>query len=111
MNDQGKVAAVGGEKDIFLTINGMKIAKHENYQWTSLVPGYKVRDYGDLDGISVEVDRSPRTPRARTPRRRRSSRGPARTAHVEVAFPWARQAPPADQRSQSLPKHHFGRYH
>jgi hypothetical protein len=27
MNDAGKVAAVGGEKDIFLTINGMKIAR------------------------------------------------------------------------------------
>jgi hypothetical protein len=37
----------------------MKIAKRENNQWTSLVPGYKVRDYGDVDGISVEVDRSP----------------------------------------------------
>jgi hypothetical protein len=59
MNDDGKVAAVGGEKDIFLTINGMKIAKRENHQWTSLVPGYKVRDYGDVDGISVEVDQSP----------------------------------------------------
>jgi hypothetical protein len=57
MSDDGRVAAVGGEKDIFLTINGMKIAKRENHQWTSLVPGYKVRDYGDLDGISVEVDR------------------------------------------------------
>ena len=54
MNDDGKVATVGGEKDIFLTINGMKIAKRENHQWTSLVPGYKVRDYGDMDGISVE---------------------------------------------------------
>jgi len=54
MNDDGKVAAVGGEKDIFLTINGMKVAKRENHQWTSLVPGYKVRDYGDMDGISVE---------------------------------------------------------
>jgi len=59
MNDDSKVAAVSNEKDIFLTINGMKIAKRENHQWTSLVPGYKVRDYGDLDGISVEVDRSP----------------------------------------------------
>jgi hypothetical protein len=58
MNDAGKVAAVGGEKDIFLTINGMKIARRENHQWTSLVTGYKVRDYGDMDGISVEVDRS-----------------------------------------------------
>jgi hypothetical protein len=58
MNDDGKVAAVGGP-DIFLTINGMKIAKRENHQWTSLVPGYRVRDYGDMDGISVEVDRSP----------------------------------------------------
>jgi predicted peroxiredoxin len=59
MNDDGKVATVGGEKDIFLTINGMKIAKRENRQWISLVPGYKVRDYGIMDGISVEVDRSP----------------------------------------------------
>jgi hypothetical protein len=54
MGDDGKVAVVGGEKDVFLTINGMKIAKRENHQWTSLVPGYKVRDYGDMDGISVE---------------------------------------------------------
>jgi hypothetical protein len=59
MNDDGKVAAVGGEKDIFLTINGMKIAKRENRQWISLVLGYKVRNYGNMDGISVEVDRSP----------------------------------------------------
>jgi predicted peroxiredoxin len=59
MNDDGEVAAVGGEKDIFLTINGMKIAKRENRQWISLVPGYKVRDYGNKDRISVEVDRSP----------------------------------------------------
>jgi hypothetical protein len=27
MNGAGKVAAVGGEKDIFLTINGVKIAR------------------------------------------------------------------------------------
>jgi hypothetical protein len=59
MNDDGKVAVVGGEKDIFLTINGMKIAKRENRQWISLVTGYKVRDYGNMDGISVQVDRSP----------------------------------------------------
>jgi hypothetical protein len=59
MNDDGKVAAAGGEKDIFLTINGIKIVKRENRQWISLVPGYKVRDYGNMDGISVEVDRSP----------------------------------------------------
>jgi hypothetical protein len=59
MNDDGKVAAVGGEKDIFLISNGMKIVKRENRQWISLVPGYKVRDYGNVDGISVEVDRSP----------------------------------------------------
>jgi hypothetical protein len=59
MTHEQRVAAVGGEKDIFLTIDGMKIAKRENHQWTSLVPGYKVRDYGDMDGISVEVDRSP----------------------------------------------------
>ena len=65
MNDDGKVAAVGGENDIFLTIDGMKIAKRENHQWTSLVPGYTVRDYGDMDGISVEVDRSTQTPHAR----------------------------------------------
>jgi hypothetical protein len=64
MNDDGKVAAHGGEEDIFLTINGVKIARRENHQWTSLVPGYKVRDYGDLDGISIEVDRSPWTPYA-----------------------------------------------
>jgi hypothetical protein len=65
MNDVNKVAAAVGEKDIFLTINGMKIAKRENDQWTSLVPGYKVRDYGDMDGISVEVDASPYTPHTR----------------------------------------------
>jgi hypothetical protein len=59
MNDDVIVAADGCKKDIFLTINGMKVAKRENHQWTSLVPGYKVRDYGDMDGISVEVDRSP----------------------------------------------------
>jgi hypothetical protein len=65
MNDDAKAAAVGGETHIFLTINGMKIAKRENNQWTSLVPGYKVRDYGDMNGISVEVDQSPYTPHAR----------------------------------------------
>lgn len=54
MSDKNEVAI--GDKDIFLVINGMKIAKRENHQWTSLVPGYRVRDYGDLDGISVEVD-------------------------------------------------------
>ena len=61
MSDDGRVAAVGGEKDIFLTINGMKIAKRENHQWISLVPGYKVRDYGDLDRISIEIDPHGRT--------------------------------------------------
>jgi hypothetical protein len=59
MSDDGKVAAAGGEKGAFLTINAMKIARRENHKWTSLVPGYKVRDYGDMDGISVELDRSP----------------------------------------------------
>jgi hypothetical protein len=57
MNDDNEVAAVGGENDIFLTINGMKIAKRENHQWKCLVPGYKVTDCGDMDGISIEVDR------------------------------------------------------
>ncbi len=54
MSDKYEVAM--GDKDVFLIINGMKIAKRENHQWTSLVPGYKVRDYGDTDEISVEVD-------------------------------------------------------
>jgi hypothetical protein len=56
MSDNNEVAMGDNGKNVFLTINGMKIAKRENHQWTSLVPGYKVRDYGDLDGISVEVD-------------------------------------------------------
>jgi hypothetical protein len=56
MSDKNGVAMGDNGKTIFLTINGMKIAKRENHQWTSLVPGYKVRDYGDMDGISVEVD-------------------------------------------------------
>jgi hypothetical protein len=59
MNDDNKVAAADSEKDIFLTINGMKVAKRENDQWTSLVPGYKVRGNRDMNGISVEVDPSP----------------------------------------------------
>jgi hypothetical protein len=58
MCDKNEVAMGDNGKDVFLTINGMKIAKRENHQWTSLVPGYTVRDYGDLDGISVEVDPS-----------------------------------------------------
>jgi hypothetical protein len=47
------------EEGHLLTIKGMKIAKRENHQWTSLVPGYRVRGCGDIDGISVMVDRSP----------------------------------------------------
>jgi hypothetical protein len=61
MNDSKVTAAAGGEKDIFLTINGVKIAKREKDQWISLVPGYRVRRYGDMNGISVEVDPSPYT--------------------------------------------------
>jgi hypothetical protein len=38
-------------------INGMKIAKRHSHRWTSLIPGYKVRDYGDMDGISVDATR------------------------------------------------------
>jgi len=48
MNDAGKVAAVGGEKDIFLTINGMKIPRsgmHPN----GAIPGRSapLREPGD----------------------------------------------------------------
>lgn len=56
MSEKNDVAMGDNGKNIFLTINGMKIAKRENHRWTSLVAGYKVRDYGDTDGISVEVD-------------------------------------------------------
>ncbi len=56
MSNKNEVVMGGNGKDVFLIINGMKIAKRENHQWTSLVPGYRVRDYGDTDGISVEVD-------------------------------------------------------
>jgi hypothetical protein len=56
MSEKNEIAMGDNGKNIFLTINGMKIAKRENHQWTSLVPGYKVRDYGEMDGISVEVD-------------------------------------------------------
>ena len=58
-----KMAVAMGDEDVFLIINGMKVAKRENHQWTSLVPGYKVRDYGDLDGVSVEVDLENSPPR------------------------------------------------
>ena len=57
------MAVAMGDEDVFLIINGMKVAKRENHQWTSLVPGYKVRDYGDLDGVSVEVDPENAPPR------------------------------------------------
>jgi hypothetical protein len=43
MDDHGKVAAVGSANDIFLTINGMRIPKGANHQWTSLAPGYSLR--------------------------------------------------------------------
>jgi hypothetical protein len=47
MSDDGNVAAVGGEKDTFLTINGMKIARRENQQWTSLrLQGEGLRRHG-----------------------------------------------------------------
>jgi hypothetical protein len=50
------VTMVGDGTDIFVILDGMKIAKRENKAWTSLIPGYKVRDIGDLEDIEVVFD-------------------------------------------------------
>ena len=42
-------------KDIFVSIDGLKIAKRENQQWTSLVRGYEVEDIGDEIHLHVAV--------------------------------------------------------
>jgi hypothetical protein len=40
---------------VFVTIDGLKIAKREDGEWTSLVPGYEVKDVGGEIHLSVSV--------------------------------------------------------
>jgi hypothetical protein len=49
--------------DVFVTIDGLKIAKRENGGWTSLVRGYEVKDVDDEIHLSVHVMHKARRPR------------------------------------------------
>jgi hypothetical protein len=40
---------------MFVIIDGLKIAKRENGEWTSLIRGYEVKDIGDELHLSVHV--------------------------------------------------------
>jgi hypothetical protein len=57
---------VGEARQFYIIVNGVKIAKREDCQWTGLVPGYSIEE---LDGCLM----------TRTPRRRKchaNSTGP-----------------------------------
>jgi hypothetical protein len=43
----GDVEMLGEGGQFYIFVNGVKIAKRENCQWTNLVPGYSIED---LDG-------------------------------------------------------------
>jgi hypothetical protein len=52
----GDVEMVGEGGQFYIIVNGVKIAKRENYQWTSLVPGYSIEDLDGGERIAIEVD-------------------------------------------------------
>ena len=39
--------------DLFIEVDGQRIAKRANGRWKTLVKGWKVRDYGDYDHIDI----------------------------------------------------------
>jgi hypothetical protein len=52
----GNVEMVGEGGQFYIIVNGVKIAKRENCQWTSLVPGYSVEDLDGGERIAIDVD-------------------------------------------------------
>jgi hypothetical protein len=54
----GDVEMVDEGGQFYIVVNGLKIAKRENCQWTNLVAGYSVEDLDDGASIAIEFDRS-----------------------------------------------------
>jgi len=54
----GDVEMVVEGGQFYIIVNGLKIAKRENRQWTNLVPGYSVEDLDGGAKIAIDVDPS-----------------------------------------------------
>jgi hypothetical protein len=52
----GDVEMIGEGGQFYIIVNGVKIAKRENCQWTSLVSGYSVEDLDGCERIAIDVD-------------------------------------------------------
>jgi hypothetical protein len=78
----GDVEMVGEDGQFYIVVNGVRIARRENRQWTNLAPGYSVEDVDGGASIAIEFDGSisPLAFREVTPpsSRRGGRRGPSR---------------------------------
>jgi hypothetical protein len=52
----GDVEMVGVGGQFYIVVNGIKIAKRENAEWTSLVPGYSVENLDGGERVAIDVD-------------------------------------------------------
>jgi hypothetical protein len=52
----GDVEMVGEDGQFYLVVNGVRIARRENRQWTNLVPGYSVEDLDGGASIAIEFN-------------------------------------------------------
>jgi hypothetical protein len=50
----GDVEMVGEDGQFYVVVNGVRIARRENCQWTNLVPGYSVEDLDGGASIAIE---------------------------------------------------------
>jgi hypothetical protein len=52
----GNVEMVDEGGQFYVVVNGIKIAKRENAEWTSLVPGYSVENLDGGQRLAIDVD-------------------------------------------------------
>jgi hypothetical protein len=52
----GDIEMVGEGGQFYIVVNGIKIAKRQNAEWTSLVPGYSVESLDGGESIAVDID-------------------------------------------------------
>jgi hypothetical protein len=71
----------GGQ--FYIVVDGVKVAKREDAEWTSLVPGYSVEnlDGGERLAIDVDCSKLPLTCREAIRRRARIARWAPRLRH------------------------------
>jgi hypothetical protein len=55
MSKIGEISFESEGRDLFVTVDGLRIAKRGAKEWISLVPGWSVVDYVEGDDLGVEV--------------------------------------------------------